>query len=62
MRKVSFGGINIKGYEIISFLSRRAQTSIAKAKKDNKLYLLKITKKYNILHLKSSKNLGTNIF
>ncbi|KAK8896260.1 hypothetical protein M9Y10_014157 [Tritrichomonas musculus] len=50
MRKVSFGGINIKGYEIISFLSRRAQTSIAKAKKDNKLYLLKITKKNTELH------------
>lgn len=50
MKKVSFGGVTIRGYEIISFVSRKTQTSIAKAKKDNKFYLLKFTKKNNELH------------
>lgn len=50
MKKVSFGGIDVRGYEIISFISRKQQTAIAKVKKDNKYYLLKFTKKNSELH------------
>lgn len=50
MKKVTFGGVIIGGYEIISFISRKPQTSIAKAQKNNKLYLLKFTKKNSELY------------
>ena len=42
MKKVSFGGIDVRGYEIISFISRKQQTAIAKVKKDNKYYLFSL--------------------
>lgn len=61
MKKVAFGGFIIRGYEIISFISKKPQTSIAKAKKDNKFFLLKFTKKNSELNFISNISCSTII-
>ena len=50
MKKVSFGGIFVEGYEVIRFLYRRHDSIVVYAIKNGNQYLLKFDKSYSELY------------